>query len=403
MSQAAQQHPATAADVVDANEAMARTNIALVQKGLSEFDAISRGIGELATKYKGVVFDVTTAAGLKDASTARAEIREPRYKTEHARKAAKAPLLALGKNIDQRAEFITTALLELEKPIDDQIKAEEQRKEAERIAAARVISERIAATRARIDTMKRLPLDMMESSVADLQMEFDALTGLTITDEGFKDFIDEATEARIATLDKLRSMIIAKQQAAADAERIKAERAELERRQAEESARMAAEREALAKAKAEQEARDKEARDKLEADERASRARIEEQERAARLAREEEDRKARELREAEEKRIADERAKLKAEQDERDRIAREAREAEEAKARAEQDERERQAKAERDRVEAEEREAKRKEAELLDAAAMLATFKERFGHLPKYAKVVKAIEAVEAANNKGKS
>ena len=400
MSQAAQQTaPATADNVTDANEAMARTNLALVQKGLTEFDAISKGIGELAEKYRGVVFDVTTAAGMKEASTARAEIREPRYKTEHARKAAKAPLLALGKNIDQRAEFITTALLTLEEPIDAQIKAEEQRGEAERIEAARVISERIVATRKRIDTMARLPLEMMDASIADLQMEFDALVALTIG-EDFKDFEDEAAAVKIATVDKLRSMIIAKQQTEAEAVKLKAEREEHARRQVEENARMAAERAALDKARADQEAKDRAAREKLEADERASRARIEEQERAARAAREEADREARQAREAEEKRIADERAKLKAEQDERDRVAREEREAAEAKARAEQEEAERLAKVERDRIEAEEREKKRQADELLDAAAMLATFKERFGHLPKYAKVVKAIDAALTATPK---
>lgn len=397
-SKAAQQQeqPGTAAAVIDANEALARTNIALVQNAMTEFDKISRGIGELAQKYAGVVFDVTTATGLKEASTARAEIREPRYKIEHARKAAKAPLLALGKNIDQRAEFITTELMNLETPIDAQIKAEETRKEDERIAAARVISDRIAATRARIDAMKRTPLDMMDASATDLQGEVDALTAVEITDEHFRDFLDEAGQVKAEVLAKLRSMIDAKKAAEAEAVRLKAEREELERRQAEDKARADAERAELAKARAEQDARDRAAREKLEADERASRARIEEQDRAARLAREEEDRKAAAGRAAEEKRLADERAALKAEQDERERVAREAREAEERRVKAEQDEAERVAKVERDRVEAEAREAKRKEAELLDAAAMLATFKERFGHLPKYAKVVKAIDAVKA-------
>jgi len=383
--------------VIDANEAMARTNIALVQKAMTEFDSISHGIGEMSTKYSGVVFDVTTAAGIKEASTARAEIREPRFKTEHARKAAKAPLLALGRNIDQRAAFITEELMKLETPIDDQIKAEERRKEDERIAAARVISERITATRNRIDTMQRLPLDMLDASAAELQGEVDAMAAAEITDEHYRDFLDEAGRVKAATLAKLQSMITAKKATEAEALRLKAEREDLERKQSEESARIAAERDKLARQQAEQEARDRAAREKLEADERASRARIDEQERASRLVRDEEDRKAAAARAAEEQRIAEERAALKAEQDERDRIAREAREAEEHRIRVEKYEAERVVEAERERKEAEAREAQRLADELLDAAAMLATFRERFGHIRKYARVVKAIDAVQAS------
>jgi len=414
--------------VIDANEAMARTNIALVQKAMTEFDSISHGIGEMSTKYSGVVFDVTTAAGIKEASTARAEIREPRFKTEHARKAAKAPLLELGRNIDQRAAFITEELMKLETPIDDQIKAEERRKEDERIAAARVISERITATRNRIDTMQRLPLDMLDASAAELQGAVDAMAAAEITDEHYRDFLDEAGRVKAATLAQLQSMITAKKATEAEALRLKAEREDLERKQSEESARIAAERDKLARQQAELAQAQRVAEERINAealaaqrrlaqDEADSRRRREDADRAARVARETEEAAAKEIRDAEEarlradrakidaearvlaeeQRIAEERAALKAEQDERDRIAREAREAEEHRIRVEKYEAERVVEAERERKEAEAREAQRLADELLDAAAMLATFRERFGHIRKYARVVKAIDAVQAS------
>ena len=69
----------------------------------------------------------------------------------------------------------------------------------------------------------------------------------------------------------------------------------------------------------------------------------------------------------------------------------------EAAARKEREAAEAKAKALRDAEEAKQREIQRKEAEKADAAAMLALFKQRYGHLPQYAGVIAAINACTEA------
>ena len=82
------------------------TAVVEVQNAVAEFDKVAAGLAELKGKYAGVVFDVTTTKGMDEAKAARAAIREPRYEIERVRKAAKAPILKLGKELDDRAKAI---------------------------------------------------------------------------------------------------------------------------------------------------------------------------------------------------------------------------------------------------------------------------------------------------------
>src|SRR5687767_14031395 len=130
------------------------TELAVVETAIANMDKVSVGIAELAKRFKGVVYDVTTQKGMTDAKAARAEIREPRYMVETIRKEAKAPILALGKKLDSEAARITAELLKLEEPIDAQVKAEETRKEREREAAIRAEQERMAKLNERIAELR---------------------------------------------------------------------------------------------------------------------------------------------------------------------------------------------------------------------------------------------------------
>ena len=56
-----------------------RNNLAKVESALTEFEKIEAGLADLRAKYGGVVFDVTTTAGMEEAVVARREIRDPRY------------------------------------------------------------------------------------------------------------------------------------------------------------------------------------------------------------------------------------------------------------------------------------------------------------------------------------
>lgn len=83
-------------------------SLTAVQGHVAEFDKIAAGLAALAQAHPvDVVCDVTTPAGMKQAVAGRAAWRDPRVAVEKARKAAKAPVLELGRKIDAFAAEVT--------------------------------------------------------------------------------------------------------------------------------------------------------------------------------------------------------------------------------------------------------------------------------------------------------
>lgn len=306
-----------------------------VTTALAQIDKVGAGISALRAKYANVVFDVTSTKGMKEACEARAEIREPRYEVERLRKAAKRPILDLGKKLDSEAERITNELLALEGPVDNAIKAEERRKEDEKRAKADIERKRVAAIRERIDEIRQRPADAAGQSSAEIDLYVRALESLQI-DESFAEFKQEAEGAKATALVRLRSAHAKQVALEAEQQRLAEDRARLERERAEEEARQAQER-----------------------------ARIAEEERQAKAAREAEEARAREAREAEERRLAAERQKLA----EAQRQAESARKAEEERLTTARQAAEELAAAERARLAAERAEAERQEAVRREALA----------------------------------
>lgn len=258
-------------------------------------------LADLTSRYKGLVFDVTKADGMREAKAAKKEIAAHRITLENARKAEKAEALEYGRYVDAEAKKIADQIAALEDPITEQIETETKRELHAREEAVRLEAERLA------------------KEEADRKA---------------------AEEAKLA-----------------------AERAEI--------ARQRAELEAKEKARLEVEA---ESRRKIEEEERAARARIEEQERAAKQARE-----------AEEAKLKAERDRLDAERRAKEDAERQVREEAEAQARAA-------AKVEQDRKDTEERERRRLVMEKADARTALELWRNRYGHMPEYAGVIKAID-----------
>lgn len=266
---------------------------------IAEYSATEAALAELESQLKGVEFEVATTSGMKLAKESRFALVKMRTTIEAYRKELKEPLLKQGKLIDSEAKRITDRIAALEAPIDEQIKAEERRKEAERQAKERAIAERIAGMVRRIEDVRRMPLSVVNSSAADVSTMRESL-GFHTDDEltfGMDDHhAAEMLAARTDTLAKLDDMIAAKLRAEAEQAAI-----------AEERARLEAERKAL------------EEQRKVEAE-------------AARLQAEARDRELAELRAAEEARLAAERAEIEAAEAEAERIAKEQREAEERSA-----------------------------------------------------------------------
>jgi len=225
-------------------------NIELIERAageIAEYSKTEAGLAELRSRLKDVSYELTTTKGMALAKADRAEVRTLRTSLEAKRKEIKAPALEHCRLIDAEAARITAELLKLEKPIDDQIKAEESRKEAERIAKEASERARILAITERIAGIRQyVELAASCRTAERIQSLKDKLAEIKI--EGFEEFEAEAEQVLKQTAAKVDELLTAKLEQEAEQARIKAE-------QAAAAAAFKAEREAFAaeqaKAKAE--------------------------------------------------------------------------------------------------------------------------------------------------------
>jgi len=235
-------------------------------KGGQPLVAYSRteaALADLNKRFKGAKFDLTTTKGDKAARSARLELVTLRTDLEKKRKAFKAPALEFGKKIDAEAARITAEIESLAKPIDAQIKADEERRERERqererVEAARVKVHRdaIASVRAYVDMAKGLPSDRIQKGIDKLQaMVFGAET---------EEFTDQYTAAKNETVTALIALHADTKAREDEAARLEAQRAE--------QARIAAEQAEQARKLAEAQAEIERQRAELEAQQRAAAA-----------------------------------------------------------------------------------------------------------------------------------
>lgn len=222
---------------------MSDQQMSVVATSIDEIDAVQLGLDELKTKYHGAVFDMTTASGADEARKARAAIRDPRYRVERARKDAKSKLAKLGKQIDERAGQITETLLELEIPIDNQIKAEEARKEAERQQKIMAEQQRQTAIRASLAAIAEIPAKTSRD-VDALRCAIAMLEEMQPSEAVFEEFIEQAISLRARSMETLRATLAEEEASQAQREELRRQQAELqaererldaERRKAEEA------------------------------------------------------------------------------------------------------------------------------------------------------------------------
>jgi len=220
---------------------------------IAEYNATEAGLADLRARMANVEYCVTTTAGMAVAKADRAEVRGLRTGLENMRKKIKAPALAHAKLIDEEAKRITAALLELEEPIDAQIKAEEARKEIKKLAKEAAERNRITEIHRRIAELRSYQaLAAGCRTSAAIQALIDKLAEIELT--GFEEFEEEAKLARVDTMHRMEE---AHAQKSAD----EAERARIKAEQDEAASQLKAARLELEKAKAEQEAIAKRNRD----------------------------------------------------------------------------------------------------------------------------------------------
>lgn len=198
---------------------------------IGEYNATEAGLNALREKYEGVVFEVATTKGDKEARAARQELVKLRTSLEAKRKEIKAPALSYAQLIDTEAKRIEAAIKELESPIDAQIKAQEKidadaKAERERIAAeAKAADEaRIAGIKAKIEGIRTLPFNSRADSLEDLQATLADLDTLDTTDGTFEEFAEEAEAVVTQAMTELLGMVETATQRAAAEEILRVER-----------------------------------------------------------------------------------------------------------------------------------------------------------------------------------
>lgn len=312
---------------------------------IAEYSSTVAVLARLNKDYKDAKYDVATPKGMAEALKARAEVRTYRIGLEKERVKIKAAVLERGRLIDSEAKRITAELEALETPIDDQIKAEENRKEAERLAKIEVERLRVERIQRDIDDIRNIHLTMRGKKSEEIEETLE-ICRKGIVAEKFQEFAPVATVAAQEAIANLETLYKEVKEQEDEKARIIAERAELERLRKEQAEREAA----AAKKHAEEEA-------KLKAQREAEEAKI-------KAEREAEEKRIAEARKVEEKRIADERAKAEAQLAIERKAEQEKREAEEKKQRLERESHEAKMKVEREEAERVRIEAEKRQAEI---------------------------------------
>lgn len=227
-------------------------------KVLVKYGRTEAALAELKARYTGATYDLRTVAGDKAARAARMELVSTRAALEKRRKELKAPALEFGRQVDAEAERIKGELLALEGPIDAQIKADEERRAAEKAERERIEAERRAKHEAGIARIRAYLARAQEPGMTAERIGkgIDHLTALWFDPAVWEDYAERALQARDETVVAMAKLMEAAQAREAEAARLEAQRIENERvaRELAEQRRAFEEREAEAR-RAEQDAR----------------------------------------------------------------------------------------------------------------------------------------------------
>lgn len=179
---------------------------------IAEYSKTEAALAQLKQNYKDVVFDVSTREGMETARKGRAEVREYRFALERTRKTIKEAALRTCQVIDSEARRISTALSELEEPIDAQIKNEEKRLEDLRTAEAR-------AALARIEAEKQARIEAEEARLAAERREIEAQRAALAQAERERAAVEAAARLKIEEEQRASRALIEEEQRAARAKR----------------------------------------------------------------------------------------------------------------------------------------------------------------------------------------
>lgn len=194
-----------------------------------EYSKTEAALAGLRAKYSGVVFDLTTTKGDKDARAARLELVTLRTSLEKKRKEFKAPALAFGKKIDSEAERVTNEIVKLEVFIDQQIKADEDRRADEKAEKDRIEALRVQGIQDKISAIRAFATKCQGISSERIAIGINMVSKINTSADVFFEFQGSALAAQVETLQAMRTIHADTAAREAESERIEAQRLENER------------------------------------------------------------------------------------------------------------------------------------------------------------------------------
>lgn len=206
------------------NEKTAGSNLTPI----AEYSETAMVMADLRSRHEGVVYDVATPKQMKLAKEARAEIRGYRVALEKTRVEIKAPALERCRQIDSEAKRLTAELVALEEPIDVQIKAEEARAEAERLAKLEAERLRVEAIQQKIQQIRDVPAGLVGKPSVIIAGQLAKLRETTLDEAELGADYLAATDALTAAIARVTELLTAQQEADAEKKRQADRDAEME-------------------------------------------------------------------------------------------------------------------------------------------------------------------------------
>lgn len=224
-------------DLAPIKPAAALAPMSIKDTVLAQFKEAEADLSALAERYRNVAYDTATPKGMKEAIAARADVRDNgRLLVTRSEKRIKADVNDLKRVMSDEVERLVAIVKPVEDAIDKQIKAEEDRKAAEKAKREQAEAERTAKHRENIDKIKSYVTRAQGQPIEAIEKAIASLSTLTIGEE-WEEFADEASRSLAATIDGLKKLVDSERQRlenerlAKELEAAKAALAEAERRQ----------------------------------------------------------------------------------------------------------------------------------------------------------------------------
>lgn len=221
------------------NNSRGNNSMATEEKGIAEYSVTTAELAKLKVGLTGKIYAVENATGMALAKFDRRGLVTLRTDLEKKRVEIKAPALERCKLIDSEANRIKAELLALEAPIDEQIKAEENRKEAEKAEKARIAAEAQKVLDDKIIEIGKLPLKFIGLDSTEISRNLAVLEARPFGAEFSGDTLARAEASKTEAVQAIRDMlaatvkaeelaVILKAEQEAEAARLETERIERE-------------------------------------------------------------------------------------------------------------------------------------------------------------------------------